>query len=169
MESNGAMTDIIDGRRMRSAFSEQPEEVLELLRAQATLYVRLEKFATNQRSLVRDEDAGPLLSLLADRQRLSTELTRVAGRLAPVRERWSAFRDRLSPAQRLEAEGLLQESSQRLRRVIESDEQDARLLGIRKQRVSQELRATHAVGEAILAYGPPRPMARAAQRLDESS
>ena len=144
-------------------------EVLELLRTQASLYARLEQFASSQRRLVGDEDAGPLLSLLADRQRLSAELTGVASRLAAARGEWPAFRDGLSPARRAEADELVRGASESLRRVIESDEQDARLLAIRKERVKRELRETHTTGQAISAYGCGGSPASGSRRLDESS
>lgn len=139
-----------------------------LLREQACLYARLEQFASRQRRLVREEDSGPLLLLLADRQRLSTELTRVARRLAPVRAGWSSYRDGLSDSQRVEAEELIQEASASLRRVIESDEEDARLLAIRRQTVSDELRVTRTAGSAMSAYAV-RTTSAGAPRLDEST
>lgn len=111
---------------------EKPEEILGLLREQSALYARLESFAARQRSLVRADDTALLLSLLADRQRLAVELTRLATRLAPVRRGWSAFRERFSSTQRTEADGLISDVTQRLRRVIESDEKDARVLYVRK-------------------------------------
>lgn len=115
---------------------ETPEEVLGLLREQSALYARLESFAARQRFLVRAEDTSPLLTLLAGRQRLSADLTRLATRLAPVRRSWSAFRERFSSSQRAEADGLISDVTRRLRRLIESDENDARLLSLRKQGVS---------------------------------
>jgi len=145
------------------------EDVLGLLRRQAALFLRLEQFASRQRTLVREDDAGPLLSLLADRQKLSTELTGIARQLAPVRAEWPAFRERLSTDQRAEAEVLLQDSSQRLRRVIEGDETDARLLSVRKRVVADDLRVTHAAGEALSAYRTPAPQRVPAGRLDQSS
>ncbi len=70
--------------------SESAEEVLVLLRRQAQLYGRLEALAETQKSLVTGDDVGPLLSLLAERQKLSDALMQVAGRLAPVRRSWAS-------------------------------------------------------------------------------
>jgi hypothetical protein len=148
---------------------EKPEEILGLLREQSALYARLESFAARQRSLVREDDTAPLLSLLADRQRLSVELTRLATRLSPVRQGWSMFRERFSTSQRTEADGLVSDVTQRLRRVIESDEKDARILSLRKQSVATKLHATHRVGQAISAYRVPAGAAMGADRLDEAS
>lgn len=143
-------------------------DVLELLREQASLYARLEQFAASQRKLVRDEDPAPLLALLADRQRLSAELTGIANRLTAARESWNEFRQRLAPAQRKEADDLVRGASDSLRRVIESDEQDARLLAIRKQRVQHDLRETRTTSQAIAAYGS-RAAGTDARRLDHST
>jgi len=148
---------------------EEPEEILGLLREQSALYARLESFAARQRSLVREDDTAPLLSLLADRQRLSVELTRLATRLSTVRHDWSTFRERFSASQRTEADGLVSDVTQRLQRVIESDEKDARVLSLRKQNVATNLHATHRVGQAISAYRVPAGAAVGADRLDEAS
>jgi hypothetical protein len=145
------------------------EDVLGLLRRQAALFVRLEQFAARQRGLVRADDAGPLLSVLADRQRLSTELTGIAARLAPVRSAWSRFRESLTDSQRAEADGLVAESSQRLRRVIEGDETDARLLSVKKRSVAGEMKALNGFGQAISVYRAPAQRPAAALRLDEST
>ncbi len=115
---------------------ESPESILGLLHEQSTLYARLEAFAARQRSLVHMEDTAGLVSLLADRQRLSIELTRLASRLAYVRRCWPAFRERLSDSQRTEADDLIADVAQRLRRVIVNDEKDARVLFLRKERAS---------------------------------
>lgn len=122
---------------------EKPEEILGLLREQSALYARLESFAAWQRSLVCMKDTAPLISLLADRQRLSVDLTHLASRLASVRRSWAAFRERFSTSQRTEADGLIADVAQRLRRVIESDEKDASVLFLRNQGGSSSLQATH--------------------------
>ncbi len=144
-------------------------DVLGLLRRQATLFAKLEQFASRQRDLVRADDAGPLLSLLADRQKLAAELTGIATRLAPVRAGWSSFRQSLDESQRAEADGLLTDCSQRLLRVIEGDETDARVLSLKKQAVVVEIRAAHTAGGALAAYRGPAPRGESAVRLDESS
>ncbi|MDO8630645.1 MAG: hypothetical protein Q7R41_09125 [Phycisphaerales bacterium] len=152
-----------------TATAEQPEEVLGLLREQATLFARLETFADRQRHLVTEDDTRPLLALLVDRRNLSTELTRIAGRLAPVRRDWAAFRESLSPPQKTEADGLVEDATQRLRRLIESDERDARLLSVRKRVTGDALRATHATGQAMSAYRMRSERTAGAGRLDEAS
>jgi len=153
----------------QTASPDGPDEVLGLLREQASLYVRLEAFASRQRKLITTDESGPLLSLLADRQKLSTELTRLAVKLEPIRRGWVEYRGRLSPPQRAEADGLVSDAAQRLQRVIESDEQDARLLSLRKHSVADGLRAAHATGHALQAYRAPSAREVGTYRLDEGS
>lgn len=145
-----------------------PEVILDLLREQAALYSRLETFARKQRSLVAQEDTGPLLALLADRQKLSTELQRLASRLEPVRRDWMRHHDRLAPAEQREADALLAEVRGRLQRVLESDEQDARVLAGRRQTIDGALKTTHAAGQVASVYrvSASRP---AVEQLDEAS
>lgn len=148
---------------IQAGAAESIEQVLELLREQVSLYGRLESFAVRQRGLVSGEESGPLLAMLADRRKLSQQLADVGSRLAPVRQEWAALRARLSTEQQSEAEQLLREAGERLHRVIESDEQDVRILSARKQAVAMSLRKTHATGEAIQAY---RVGADGTKRLD---
>lgn len=144
-----------------------PDVVMRLLRVQAKLYDKLESYAARQRRLVAQEDTAPLLSLLADRQKLSTELQRLAAQLEPVRRNWIAFRSRMSPTQRDEAEELLAAMSGRLERLLQGDEEDARVLSARKNSIRSSLQATHAIGQALSAYrGGLR--GDSANRLDEA-
>jgi hypothetical protein len=116
--------------------------------------------------LVVQEDTRPLLALLAERQKLSLELAQVSRQLAPVRENWPSFRESLTAVERNEAAGLLEEIRESLSRVIESDEQDARSLGVRKQMVRQSLQASQAKGAAVGAYRSS--LAPSGRRLDEA-
>ena len=135
---------------------ETPEAVLVLLRDQVTLYGRLERIATQQRSLISLDDVGPLLSLLADRQKISTRLMRLGQRFSAVRREWAQIREGMSLGQRTEANSLLGEIRERMQRVIKSDEQDARLLSARKEVVSEAMRTTHRAGNAMSAYRTPK-------------
>lgn len=139
----------------KSALMEtSPQEVLGLLREQASLFAQLERFAGRQRALVASDEVGLLLSILADRQKLSARLTQVARSLDPVRRAWDGFRSRLNPAEREEAERLLRDAGHSLRRVIVGDERDAHLLSVRKQSIAESMKATDSAGRAIRAYRP---------------
>ena len=131
---------------------DDPQEVLGLLRRQDSLYAKLESFADRQRNLVTADDVGPLLTVLADRQRLAGELAEISQRLGPVRQRWSTYRTSLTRPQLDEAERLLDGAADRLNRVIACDEQDARVLSVRREAVARALQVSHSAGEAMQAY-----------------
>ncbi len=148
---------------------EPPGEILGMLRRQGALYATLEGLAEQQRVLVTREDVTPLLSLLADRQRLSRELLEVGNRLAPVRDNWVEHRNRLAPAEQQEADQLLTASSERLSRIIRSDAHDARVLSGRKQSVGAALGKTASTGRALSAYRASAGSDRRAERVDEGA
>lgn len=139
------------------------DDALAMLREQALLYAELEGLAKRQTDLVTHDDTGPLLTLLADRQRLSDRLVRLGARLAPVRENWASYRDGFSPSQRCQADRCLREASAALQRVLERDAQDARVLSGRKQTVVAALGRTHSTRQALSAY---RSSAPPSERLD---
>ena len=152
----GEVTRVDDGAGMGGMTADDDiagtDGVLRLLREQASLYGRLESLASRQRSLVSGDDVGPLLSVLAERQKLSERLTQIATRLLPVRRDWETYRARFTPDERVEADRQLHEVGERLQRIIESDEQDSRVLSGRKQAVAAALRSTHVKGSAMTAY-----------------
>lgn len=145
------------------------EAVVSLLRRQVGLYERLEQFADRQRSFVSREDTQSLLSLLADRQRISTELTEISGRLEPVRRDWSTFKHRMDANARAEAEALWSESKARLKRVLDRDEEDARVLAARKELVGRSLQSARSSADALGAYRGKSAAGAPQSRLDEGA
>ncbi len=144
-------------------------EVLSLMRTQATLYERLDTLTANQRSLIAADDTSTLLAHLSQRKKVVDALSQIAGRLAPVRHDWPAVRRRFSEGEGAEADRLIADVEKRLRRMIQRDEEDVRVLSARKQAVSQTLRAAHATGQALTAYRAPVLATRGRNILDESS
>jgi hypothetical protein len=135
---------------------------MSLLRRQRDLYRRLHRLAECQRGLVAENDSGPLLSLLGDRQKVIRSLLEVGQELAPHREDWPRTRDTLAAGDRQEAEQILAEVSTILGQVIAADEQDSRLLSARKVQTAQALQGVHSDRAAVSAYaaasssaGPP--------------
>lgn len=142
------------------------EQVFTDLRRQAQVHDRLAALSTTQQSLVRADDPSPLLSLLNERQTLVNELAVIHRRLTPVRAEWGRFRSRLNPARRREADALVDRARTALARLIERDEQDARVLAARKQMTARALSTTYRRREAVAAYrsAPTRP-----HRVDRQS
>ncbi len=146
-----------------------PAGVVSLLREQVSLYGRLEGLAAKQQSLVAEEDTGPLLTLLAKRQKLSAELVGMRRRLEPIRRDWDRHRENLSGGEREEADRLLKEIKRLLRNVIQRDEEDARLLSARKEAVAKALRGSHSTEQVLSAYRSPRDNPGRISHLDEAS
>jgi predicted nuclease with TOPRIM domain len=153
-----------------TACAEPSEEILDLLQRQAALYRELQTLAERQRDVIGGADTRPLLRLLADRQKLTDELTEVSGRIAPYRARWNELRDALTTQQREAADRLLREAAERLGRVIQTDEADARLLAVRKSQTATAATAVQAGQRMLAAYGARAgPEAKHLDRTDEES
>lgn len=150
-----------------AAWTAQPDStgaVLELFRAQAELYGRLEACAERQRPLIVEDDATRLMAVIADRRRLTEQLTAIGQRLAPVRAAWTEWCARFSPAERVEADRLVAEAERTLRGLMEADDHDCRLLAAKKETAARALRATQSGSQAMSAYRAPAPSS--ASRFD---
>lgn len=150
--------------------SERPlsRRILNLLREQVSLYSQLESLAQKQHDSISDDDAGPLLAVLASRKTISARLSSIAVGLRPIRTNWPDIRDRLNPVMKDEADHLWSVARQSIQRLMAGDEQDARLLAARKESIRKELRQTHSSSNALSAYKNRADRAKIS-RLDEAS
>ncbi len=144
-------------------------DVLALLKEQAALFAKLESVAAKQRGLITAGASAPLLALLAERQKLTLELTTLAGHLRPVRAAWDSYRAALNPDQQQEAADLWKEAERRLNGLASSDEQDARLLSAKKEGARRQIGATVACREAVSAYASPASTGVRIDRVHEES
>lgn len=145
------------------------EELLELLHGQLALYRDLHSLASRQRGLVKLDDSGPLLTLLAERQKIVAELGECSRRLAPLQGHCRQTPSALSAEQRRQAEGLLQASADMLQSILKLDEEDARTLEARKSHTARQIQSLAAGQQAFRAYGPAAAGAAAFSRTDESA
>jgi len=142
--------------------------VMALLRRQVDLYRRLEGLSGRQRNLIAAADPQPLLQLLADRQKLTDELSANSGVLEPYRTHWSDVRARFTEDQRQAADALLTEAGERLGRILSADRQDARLLAARKAQTASALGGVQSGRRMLSAYGQSSVNAgRRVDRMDE--
>ena len=125
---------------------------MDLLRRQRDLHRGLQRMATRQRRLVHEDDPGSLLSLLNDRRALTDSLLEVGRQLAPVRENWATVRESRAPADRTEADGIIAEVNRLLEQIIDSDDEDARLLSARKAQVAGKVTSVRTDRQAAAAY-----------------
>lgn len=144
------------------------DAIVSLIEQQASLYRRLKRLASRQHDLVRSEDPSRLLSLLAERRRLTDELTESAGHMAHVRGKWDELGAELSQSQRDRTERLLTEIRTAASEIMASDSEDMGLLEVRKRRVGEELNLLPDRGAMLTAYGA-KPATERLDRMDEQS
>lgn len=125
----------------------------ELLARQLDLYRRLERLSGAQRQSIETEDPRPLLILLSERQRLTAALSELNPELAAFRLRWASVKPALPAGQRNEIDAMLAEVAERLRRILDGDEADARLLAARKHSLAAQLGELDAAKQTLAAYG----------------
>ena len=125
---------------------------LDLLRRQRDLYDQLDAMSTGQLDLIEQGTTEALLSLLAERQGVVDQLGQITAALSPVRERWDQWSADLSEPDRDEVRGLLEHVDDRIRVIVERDDEAQRRLTSAKQSVGRELRQMTASSTAIGAY-----------------
>lgn len=158
----------IEHRRETVSGNPAGDDVLALLQQQVDLYRDLETLANRQRNLISEEDPHPLLRLLADRQKLTDELTATSRRLEPFRTNWPVVRESLTREQRSTADQLLTEAGERLGRIIAADKTDAQLLAARKSRTATAVSKVQPGRRMLTAYaGLPRASGTRLDRMDE--
>lgn len=135
--------------------SRTSEEVLGLLDKQVTLYGELEMLADKQSQLLGEDDATPLLKVLACRQRLTVALQDLAQRMAPFRAEWQRVKEAMNARQREAAESMVLQVNERLRRLIERDERDVRMLAARRRTVGAALDQLNCGRSTVQAYSQP--------------
>lgn len=137
----------------------EPQQALTWLRDQHALYQRLDALSERQQRLVEEDDPGALLSVLAARQSLTSDLMTIARRLAPVRREWVRLREAMTASQRSEADRLVEAAAATLSCVMRRDEEDARRLSARKVQASDGARqaaaAQQTLGRLAGAYAMP--------------
>ena len=127
--------------------------LMDLFGRQLGLYRRLEQLADVQRKVIEIDDTRPLLQLLSERQKLTTALAELNAEITPYRERWSEVRQTLSAADGAALDGLVRETGDRLRRILENDAADTRLLAAKKNRMAQSLGELETGRRTLSAYG----------------
>lgn len=128
-------------------------QLVELLQHQRTLFSRLRVLADRQRSLVTQDDPQPLLTLLAERQRLVDGLVGISARLAPFRNDWTAVYGGLDEPVRKQVSLLLEEANSALGTILETDTSDTATLTARKQHVAEQMATVDYGVKAGSVYG----------------
>ncbi|MEE9295969.1 MAG: hypothetical protein V3W34_13535 [Phycisphaerae bacterium] len=143
-------------RPLETAGTPDAESFVASLECQLELYGRLKRLVERQRSLITAEDPSQLLALLAERDRVTSELSTLAKQLGPLREVWERVRVNMSADRRRRAAGLIQEVQKQLQDINATDADDVKLLEVRKRRVAAEMQRVGARGAMLSAYGRDR-------------
>lgn len=123
-----------------------------LLRHQSTLYRRLRLLADRQKALVAQDDARPLLALLAERQKLVDGLVGLNEQLACYRRDWTGVYGRLDEPTRKDVAALLEEVNTALGSILQSDRRDSATLAMKRRDVTDRLAVVEAGTRASAAY-----------------
>ena len=115
------------------------DKVIETLQRHLYIHKQLLELSRQQRDLITADDPQPLLALLADRQLLVDELTKLNRVLVPLQSRWREYREQLSAGVGERIDALLRETTETLQLIIAADQQDAGLLAVRKAGVAGEM------------------------------
>lgn len=126
--------------------------LLELLQRQRSLYRQLRELSGRQGPLVTQGLAEPLLSLLAQRQRLIDELAAVNERLEPFRRDWPRLWVSLPDDDQERVAGLVKETQELLASILTQDERDREVLQSARGQILQEIDKMSRSSHAVSAY-----------------
>ncbi len=126
-----------------------------LLHEQSELYGALERLAENQSTLIQGGDASGLLSVLAERQTILTELQRSNDEMEPFRTQWNDLMVKLPQGERAAMADHVESIAQRIERIAERDEADREALSARRVEVADRLNEVARSKSAVSAYGRP--------------
>ena len=126
--------------------------LIELLREQRDLYLRLQELSERQRKLISGDRPELLLNVLRDRQSLVTALAAVNEKLSPYRRNWQSVYEALPTVTRHTASELLEEINGMVQVILRTDQEDQALLSARKQAVARSLNDVSGGRTANAAY-----------------
>lgn len=139
--------------RVPSPSSPEPT-LVELLRGQSVCYQRLHELSLKQRERVGEEDRGPLLEILNQRQKVVDALIELGRAIEPFSRRWPACLQTLPEAEQVEVLSLVQRIGQLRSAVLDRDRHDAETLSDARRRLSDEMARLDQGRRVSLAYRP---------------
>ncbi|MBN2559358.1 MAG: hypothetical protein JXQ75_00305 [Phycisphaerae bacterium] len=139
-------------RRQQTEDNLDATRLVELLKHQDALYRRLRVLADRQKSLVAEDDARPLLSLLAERQKLVDGLVGLNAKLAPYRKEWTGVYGSLDEPTRGQVAELLERANSALGAVLRGDQRDTAALSAKRQDMVGRVAAMDSGSRAKAAY-----------------
>lgn len=145
------------------------DKVIETLQRHLSVHKQLLELSRQQRDLITADDPQPLLALLADRQLLVDELTKLNRVLVPLQSRWREYREQLSAGVGERINALLRETTETLQLIITADQQDAGLLAVRKAGITSEMATLDQGRQAFDAYAADSSQGRTIMTVTDES
>lgn len=138
------------------------DPIILALQEQVDCYRRLAKLAEVQHEHVTHSHTEGLLEVLARRQEVLAQLSRLEAIVAPAKRQWGNFVGEMTEDRRAKAEALLIETRRLLQQITESDQRDALVLQQRKMNLGRQIQQASGAKQinrnyAAAAYGAPRP------------
>lgn len=126
--------------------------VISALEQQLGCYQRLVKLVDVQRAHVEHGDAEALLTVLARRQGVLDELSKLESTVAPVRRSWASFVQTQPDSTRQKVESLMSSARTLLEQITRADQDDVMLLQQRKINVGKQIKAATESRQVNRAY-----------------
>lgn len=120
---------------------------------QYELYERLDALSREQSGLVRADDTRALLGVLAERQTVIDQITRVNEEIEPFRRSWDRLTPLLSDDERATLSERLDALAELIEQITRRDDADRAALEQRRTDVAKELGVVSRGRGALAAYG----------------
>jgi hypothetical protein len=138
------------------------DPVIAALQEQVTCYQRLAKLAEQQHEHVQQSSTEALLDVLARRQEVLDQVSRLEQTIVVAKRRWGEYVGGLRSEQRAQAERLMGETRRLLEEITTSDRNDALILQQRKLNLGKQISQASAARQinrsyAAAAYGAKVP------------
>lgn len=129
------------------------QQLIEQLEEHRALCGVLDAISQRQGAIVEKGDAGAILALLAERERVIEELGRCNARIEPLRRVWDSIANGATQAQRDDVAGRIEALAGLIGAIAERDMADRVMLESRRDAVVTELRSLDMQKRAAGVYG----------------
>ena len=167
MDRTAQLDERVVTRNLNTGNLVRTDQLSQLVNEKHAALQQLRELAVRQLALAEQPDPKGLISLLAVKQRLLDQLTKIESDLNPFRAEDPEERVWRSPQQRADCAEVSQACQALLREVMELDRQAAENLNARKQQNKVQIDAAHQAASARTAYAASEVAPR--QRIDLSS
>ena len=139
------------------ADDEKLSAALEALQAERDIYARVLELSRRQRELAGAGQAGELLAVLADKQKLTDEAARVSEASREFKADWVGKTAGLPAARREHGERLIAEIREILEQVIAEEDACQKIAGAQREGTMEQMLRVQKARRAARAYGQKPP------------